>query len=168
MRSIHYPLALVSCNTPTGPAGMLVSSFNTITLYPEPYISFNIKLPSKTYDAIDSTGRFNVNALNIHGVWLAASFLAWKIGKDERWPNVRKKETLMDHLGVKFTLVCEWMKEKTVEVGDHVVVIGKVVDLVEGKGKDWGGGLIYGEGKYRRAGKVVDLKGNRPGSGRSV
>ena len=81
------------------------------------------------------------------------------------WPNVPRKEALMDHVGVKFTLVCKWVEEKCVEVGDHVLVVGEVVDLVVRQGKDWGGGLIYGEGQYRRAGKVVDLRGYRPGSG---
>lgn len=72
----------------------------------------------------------------------------------------------MDHVGVKFTLMCEWVEGKSVVVGDHVVVIGKVVNMVAGKGaRGWGEGLIYSQGMYRRPGKKVDPRGYRPGSG---
>ena len=70
------------------------------------------------------------------------------------------------------------MQEKSVEVADHVVVVGKVVDVVvgrekvvkekvvkngkvPGKGKGLGGVLIYCEGRYRRVGEGVDTRGPR-------
>ncbi|KAI4120224.1 MAG: hypothetical protein LQ347_007130, partial [Umbilicaria vellea] len=99
MRAIPHPLALISCNAPSGSAGMLVSSFNTITLSPDPYISFNIKLPSRTYAAISSHGRFHLHALNVTGIWLAQAFLDGKMKKGAPWPGVTKKETLVDHVG---------------------------------------------------------------------
>jgi flavin reductase (DIM6/NTAB) family NADH-FMN oxidoreductase RutF len=42
---------------------MTVSSFNTVTLCPEPIVSFNVKLPSETYNAIQSSCRFLVHLL---------------------------------------------------------------------------------------------------------
>lgn len=169
MRAIPHPVVLVSCNAPTGPAGMLVSSFTTITLNPDPYISFNVRLPSRTYSALSSHGTFNVHALNITGVWLGQAFLDWKVKKGDKWPGVGKKETLIDHVGVKFTLMCEWVREKSVEVGDHVVVVARVRDVVAGRGaRDWGAGMIYSEGQFRRPGKPVDLRAYRPKSGKKV
>lgn len=169
MRAIPHPVALISCNAPTGPAGMLVSSFNTITLNPDPYISFNVKLPSRTYSALSSHGTFNVHALNITGIWLGHAFLQWKVKKGDKWPGLGKKETLVDHVGVKFTLMCEWVREKSVEVGDHVVVVGRVRNVVAGRGaREWGAGMIYSEGQFRRPGKPVDTRANRPKSGKKV
>lgn len=42
---------------------MTVSSYNTVTLTPQPVISFNVKTPSETYNAICSSGRFAVHLL---------------------------------------------------------------------------------------------------------
>lgn len=75
----------------------------------------------------------------------------------------------MDHVGVKFTLICDWVREKCVEVGDHVVVVAKVRDVVVGRGgREWGEGLIYADGQFRRQGKMLDLRAYRPASGKKV
>ncbi|KAK6070340.1 flavin reductase like domain-containing protein [Seiridium cupressi] len=58
------------------PRAMTVSSFTSIRLMPTPCITFNISLPSNTYEAIASSHRFNVHILadNEEGVWLANRF----------------------------------------------------------------------------------------------
>ncbi|KAL4811277.1 flavin reductase like domain-containing protein [Aspergillus unguis] len=42
---------------------MTVSSFNTVTLTPQPIISFNVRRPSETLQALLSSGRFLVHLL---------------------------------------------------------------------------------------------------------
>ncbi|KAN0068806.1 oxidoreductase [Elaphomyces granulatus] len=68
MRRVPHPVAIItsSDSTTTGDRafrGMTVSSFNTVTLYPEPVVSFNVKTPSETLNALQSSGRFLVHLL---------------------------------------------------------------------------------------------------------
>ncbi|KAM5432361.1 hypothetical protein MferCBS31731_007564 [Microsporum ferrugineum] len=68
MRLVPHPVAIVTSTEPHSPPnaafrGMTVSSFNTVTLNPAPVISFNVKTPSETYNAICSSSRFLVHLL---------------------------------------------------------------------------------------------------------
>lgn len=68
MRRVPYPVAIITATDPHAPEdrafrGMTVSSFNTVTLNPEPVISFNVRRPSETLNAIVSSGRFLVHLL---------------------------------------------------------------------------------------------------------
>ncbi|KAL4961494.1 flavin reductase family protein [Aspergillus stella-maris] len=73
MRRVPYPVAIITSTDPTlSPTqsssqtryrGMTVSSFNTVTLTPEPVISFNVRRPSETLHALLSSGRFLVHLL---------------------------------------------------------------------------------------------------------
>ncbi|KAK8063010.1 Flavin reductase-like- FMN-binding protein [Apiospora hydei] len=45
------------------PRAMTVSSFSSVTLDPKPTITFSITKPSRTYDAIASSRRFNIHVL---------------------------------------------------------------------------------------------------------
>ncbi|KKK12552.1 hypothetical protein P175DRAFT_0535346 [Aspergillus ochraceoroseus IBT 24754] len=73
MRRIPYPVAIITSTDPTHPPGpttskcafrgMTVSSFNTVTLTPEPVISFNVRRPSETLNALFASERFLVHLL---------------------------------------------------------------------------------------------------------
>ncbi|KAL4865700.1 flavin reductase like domain-containing protein [Aspergillus spectabilis] len=77
MRRVPYPVAIITSTDPnpshsptsTSPPtsnfrGMTVSSFNTVTLTPTPVISFNVRRPSETLNALLSSGRFLVHLLS--------------------------------------------------------------------------------------------------------
>ncbi|GAD97837.1 oxidoreductase, putative [Paecilomyces variotii No. 5] len=69
MRQVPHPVAIITATDPDCPnadeayRGMTVSSFNTVTLYPEPVISFNVKRPSETLHALQTSGYFHVHLL---------------------------------------------------------------------------------------------------------
>ncbi|KAJ9387467.1 hypothetical protein DTO063F5_3031 [Paecilomyces variotii] len=69
MRQVPHPVAIITATDPNSPTpneayrGMTVSSFNTVTLYPEPVISFNVKRPSETLHALQTSGHFHVHLL---------------------------------------------------------------------------------------------------------
>lgn len=69
MRRVPYPVAIITATDPSGPPdttsfrGMTVSSFNTVTLTPHPVISFNVRRPSETLNALLASGRFLVHLL---------------------------------------------------------------------------------------------------------
>ncbi|MCJ1333791.1 hypothetical protein MMC10_010491 [Thelotrema lepadinum] len=131
--------------SPSLQAGMLASSFNTVSLDPDPIVSFNVRLPSRTYDAIVQTGKFEVSPIwNIHA---AKAF-------ESRQNNRNKMLPYLDRLtnGRLFGLKCEWLEQKSIEVADHVIIIGKVIEVVGmPENKSPLGALVYSDGQYRFA-----------------
>lgn len=69
MRRVPYPVAIITATDPSGAPdtssfrGMTVSSFNTVTLTPNPVISFNVRRPSETLNALLASQRFLVHLL---------------------------------------------------------------------------------------------------------
>ncbi|BDD61226.1 hypothetical protein MAP00_006292 [Monascus purpureus] len=68
MRQVPYPVAIITATDPHAHPerafrGMTVSSFNTVSLNPDPVVSFNVRRPSETLNAILSSGRFLVHLL---------------------------------------------------------------------------------------------------------
>ncbi|KAA8644560.1 hypothetical protein EYZ11_001473 [Aspergillus tanneri] len=69
MRRVPYPVAIITATDPHEAdlqkafRGMTVSSFNTVTLCPQPVISFNVRQPSETLTALQSSRRFLVHLL---------------------------------------------------------------------------------------------------------
>jgi len=129
--------------------GATVSSFNTVTLNPVPVVSLNIKKPSSTLDAIQNSGFFNVHLLSsaIPGVEAIAAKFA--NGKDRlpfhdhrgelepfaardlatrspAHPPVLQMQTEEGHHMVPLRFHCQYLPDKSVDVGDHVVVFGVV------------------------------------------
>ena len=134
--------------------GLLVSSFNTVTLRPKPYVSFNLRLPSSTYDAICQSRTFT--ASGITNAVVADSFVKAR-DNGKAWEQfLGKNGRLKEGLGGTWWMRCAWEQERSVQVEDHVVIIAEVISA--GTYTDWNGqpGLIYAEGKYRWVGHAVD------------
>ncbi len=179
MRSVPQPVVLItSTDMSTGSPiyrGATISSFNTVTLEPEPIVSLNIKRPSSTFDAIQSSGYFAVHLLRAS---LAASKLATAFTKgssgspfNDLGPNfdiarrkigAKKSPPALRSAHVPFRLGCAYRHDKTVELGDHVVIFGTVWHVYIGnvKGSDDTAAqtdepcLLYAGGQY---GRVCEL-----------
>ena len=170
MRRVPQPVTIVTAsNTNVNPEGgpetwrgATISSFNTVTLDPEPIISFNIKKVSSTFDAIEASGRFWVHFLTVNpsAIRLADKFT--KGHNQELFKGVRiasQSYAESDHeedsikleshpmikslvgsrsrvVGeqVAFILDCVYLKDKTIQIGDHVVVFGTVTTINSNKG----------------------------------
>ena len=147
MRGVAYPIAVITSGPvitdrsqegkftkssnmePEHLRGLLVSSFNTITLMPEPYISFNVKLPSRTWDAITQTKEFMVHLMWSHEV--AQKFASSQpLAAAARNTAHTKPATALDELtkGRTFGLRCKLASFH--KVGDHVIVVGNVLELM--------------------------------------
>jgi hypothetical protein len=72
MRTLPHPVVLLTTSLPVGPGvpnrheqyrAMSLSSFTTVTLSPQPTISFNIRTPSHTFPAIPKNGNFMIHIL---------------------------------------------------------------------------------------------------------
>ncbi len=125
------------------PAGMTANSFASVSLDP-PLISFNVDRASDFHRAIATAETFAVNVLGAGQEALSRRFA--KTPGPERFEGVgyRRTDTGRIHLaGAIATLDCETFER--FPVGDHTVVIGRVVG---GEAHD-GRPLLYFRGGYR-------------------
>lgn len=159
MRRVPYPVAIITATDPSEPPessfrGMTVSSFSTVTLTPHPVISFNVRRPSETLNALLASRRFLVHLLasgpetatlardfskgntNLsamlsgHGEF---EFTALDAGKDERpLPLLRRKgSSESPSADFPFVLECTLHSDK-IDVHDHSIMLGTVVRTIEG------------------------------------
>ncbi|KAJ5296008.1 hypothetical protein PENANT_c001G09809 [Penicillium antarcticum] len=165
MRRVPYPVAIITATDPSGPAdtssfrGMTVSSFSTVTLTPHPVISFNVRRPSETLNALLASGRFLVHLLapgpatatlardfsrgnntlaamlSGHGEFEFAALDVGAEGHQRPLPILRRRgEGLTpEQKGADFPFVfeCELHPSK-IEVHDHSIVLGTVVRTIGG------------------------------------
>ncbi|KAJ5476674.1 FMN-binding split barrel-like protein [Penicillium sp. IBT 31633x] len=166
MRRVPYPVAIITATDPSGPEdttsfrGMTVSSFNTVTLTPHPVISFNVRRPSETLNALLASRRFLVHLLapgpatatlardfSKGNTTLAAmlkghgefEFAALPTCNEEGLSQKplpilkRRGESAAAHARDDFPFVFECaLHPHKVDVHDHSIVLGTVVRAVEG------------------------------------
>jgi flavin reductase (DIM6/NTAB) family NADH-FMN oxidoreductase RutF len=182
MRRVPYPVAIVTATDvnavpqggPDAWRGATVSSFNTVAIEPSVIISFNIKQLSSTLEAIRHSGKFRIHLLeeNQEAVELARRFtkgnatapfrdICNHVNKPDQGsvlstkPNNALEPPLLQP--VSFHLVCRLLKDKIVEIGDHVVVFGvvqevgqMVPDALSNPNVLARTCLVYADGDYRR------------------
>ena len=172
MRLVPHPVAVITSTdpTPSQPGdswrGATVSSFNTVTFTPSPIISFNIKRQSATFTAIANSRLFNVHLLNegSESERIAGKFASGNEGRpfhdgDSKIEGFvrreeekdRRKPPVLGSGGVTaFRLACEHVQDKTVDIGDHVVVFGRVIEVEEFESSPSRPCLVYVDRKYGR------------------
>lgn len=137
-----------------GKKGMLVSSFNSITIEPEPFVSFNVKVPSSTFEEIKETGSFTVLAVN--NAYVANAFTAQSEESNIVLDRMKRSTpTGLANQGFIWWMQCEFMPEKSVTVGDHVIVVGRVAGLGTFPGMLQEQALLYSSGSYRLPGARI-------------
>lgn len=180
MRHVPYPVTIITATDTSespdkGPArwrGATVSSFNTVALYPHPVVTFNIKRPSSTLDAIQATGHFNAHLFSYsrEAKRIATKFTKGNAGspfhdKDgnlesfaldaERQANdlppLLFSETNSEVRMNPFRFQCRLLEDKSVEIGDHVVLFGEVSRVIWGeKGLESSAQcMVYVNGRYK-------------------
>ena len=160
MRRVPHPVMVITAWDRVGKlTGLLVSSFNTVTLDPVPVVSFNLRLPSSTYDAIALSGHFTVTGISNAKI---ADLFAKGRGIDKHAIYEKPIDSVIgSELDIKdglFQIRCQWLKEKSVEIGDHVIMIGRVLDVTDNKYRtNHTEPLIYSQGRYRYAGPSIPI-----------
>ena len=130
------------------PTGLLVSSFNSVTLYPIPYISFNIKVPSATLEVIRSSGHFTASIIDSP---YTADVFAQQVdnANDLKGDLLRPNGKLEDGNGGVLWMKCKWSRKDVIEVGDHAIMVGEVLDFGSYHTKDMAeGAMMYWHGHY--------------------
>jgi flavin reductase (DIM6/NTAB) family NADH-FMN oxidoreductase RutF len=125
----HVPtgVVVVAGHDGSAPAGLAIGSFTSISLDP-PLVGFYPDRASTSWPPIRRSGGFCVNVLAAHQAGLCRRFA--RSGGDKfvgiTWrPAARSGAPILD--GVVAWIDCEL--EREVELGDHSLVVGRVLDL---------------------------------------
>jgi flavin reductase (DIM6/NTAB) family NADH-FMN oxidoreductase RutF len=165
MRRVPYPVAIITATDPSGPdditsfRGMTVSSFSTVTLTPQPVISFNVRRPSETLNALLASRRFLVHLLaprsatatlardfskgnvtlaamlNGHGEFEFAGLPARNEDTESQkaLPILQRRGAVDANARADFPFVLECvLNQEKIDVHDHSIVLGTVIRTIEG------------------------------------
>ena len=144
MRFMPHGLVVVFAG---GELGMLVSSFTSVAVSPRPYISFNVKLPSSTYERIRKSKMFAV--VSVRNAMFADAFTKHSEDRNILFENLMSQETKSSIHPTRHRLV-----------EDHVIVVGKVIDLGSCNKADERRPLVYFDGRYHLLGDSVTPEGD--------
>jgi flavin reductase (DIM6/NTAB) family NADH-FMN oxidoreductase RutF/AcrR family transcriptional regulator len=136
-------VAVITAVGPNGPAGMVVSSFTSVSLEP-PLVAFLPDKSSTSWPSIRAAGSFCVNILSAGQEQLCAQFA--RKGGDKfagvPWTPAPSGAPVLD--GVMAWIDCELTQ--TFESGDHYIAIGRVQQL---EAADIGAPLLFFQGGYQ-------------------
>lgn len=162
MRRVPHPVAIITASSSSSSKegkpvrlfrGMTVSSFNTVTLSPTPVVAFNVRRPSQTLNALQSSALFCVHLLastdatarlardfsrgneNLHlsenqGEFEFATPPSKSDAVEDELPILRRKGGVATFDGPEdfpFVFECEYLSGKAVDIHDHTIVLGRVV-----------------------------------------
>ena len=135
-------VTVVTALTEAGPAGLSANAVSSLSLEP-PLMLACLDRGSRTLRAVQEAGRFGINVLGAGHAELALGF-ASKAPAPEKWAGVEWAERAgipaLDDAIV--WIGCEL--EDVISGGDHVIVTGAVLDVVEREGDP----LVFHEGQY--------------------
>ncbi|MFL2000355.1 MULTISPECIES: flavin reductase family protein [unclassified Microbacterium] len=143
----HYAsgITVVSAIADGEPVGFTCQSFYSVSVDP-PLVSFSVMRTSTTYPRIAAGGRFTVNVLAHDQHHISTQFA--RKGTD-KWAGIAWHPARSGNPVIDATLMwvdCEAWAEY--EAGDHLVIIGRVVEM---SAPEWhtGSPLLYFKGGYR-------------------
>lgn len=137
-------VAIVTVRGSAGPAGVTVTSFGSASLEP-PLVSFYIGHGSSTWPEIRAARHFAVNLIGLGQEALAARFA--RKGEDRFAPPTSwhaGTAGLPLLAGATTHLVCARHQQMT--VGDHELVVGRVIDVAIGPGEHRP--LLHHQGRF--------------------
>jgi flavin reductase (DIM6/NTAB) family NADH-FMN oxidoreductase RutF len=144
----HLPTAVTVITGPSGegPLGATANAVTSLSIEP-PTMLASLDLGSRTLGAVRSAGRFGISVLGAGQEAMARAF-ATKAPHSEKWADVPWSERSGVPVinGVPLWIACEL--REFFEAGDHVIVIGNVVEL----GDPGGAPLLFHGGAYRGLG----------------
>ncbi len=138
-------VTIVTASTVNGPVGMTLQSFTALSLRP-PLILFAPAKTSRAWPLIHRTGHFTVNLLGAGQQDLSTSFA---ISQEDKFSGVEWTQSAQ-HGDPHLAGCIGWIDCAVHNVhaeGDHYIVVGRVLDLVEGEADD---PLLFYRSAYRK------------------
>ena len=136
-------VTVITALTAAGPAGLAANAVSSLSLDP-PLMLACVDRGSRTLRSLQEAGRFGVNVLRDDAADFAVAF-GRKVPVEEKWHGVGWTE----HSGIPaLDAAIVWIGcelEDVISGGDHVIVTGRVIEIVERPGNP----LLFHEGDYR-------------------
>ncbi|WP_020110386.1 flavin reductase family protein [Rhodococcus sp. 114MFTsu3.1] len=149
MSHIPTSVSIITATTDAGPAGMTVGTFTSVSLDPR-LVAFYVDLGSTTWPLISEAEFFGINVLGSQSEEMCRAFS--RRGRDRfsglAWTRSARGVPLLD--GATVTVECA--PYRVDRIGDHLHVVGKVLDVVK---RDAEQPLIFLRGRF------VDMSGQR-------
>ena len=121
--------------------GLTANSFSSVSLDP-PIILWSLKISSPSLSAFDQCGRFAINVLARDQVATSRLFASQQANKFEGIAHRMSANGLAILEGCVASFECRI--EQRLEVGDHILFLGRVEDFNHQSGD----GLLYWQGQY--------------------
>ncbi|WP_331000441.1 flavin reductase family protein [Sulfitobacter mediterraneus] len=137
-------VTVVTVDTPMGPIGMTANSFSSISLDP-PLVLWSPALRSQRHDAFVQASHFCIHVLGDNQQPLADHFARNGDGFD-RFDWTAGDQGTPHLAGCLAAFQCETFAVHP--AGDHSIVLGKVTEVTERRGK--GAGLMFDQGRFGR------------------
>jgi 3-hydroxy-9,10-secoandrosta-1,3,5(10)-triene-9,17-dione monooxygenase reductase component len=140
-------ITVVTSATASGPVGMTCQSFSAVSLRP-PLVLFAPAKTSRAWPLIHRTGHFTVNLLAADQEELSTTFA---ISQADKFAGVEWTPSA-EHGDPQLAGCIGWIDCKVHNVhaeGDHYIVVGRVLDLVEGSESE---PLLFYRSGYRHLG----------------
>ena len=107
--------------------GFTANSFTSVSLDP-PMVLFCVKKDSFFIEALKKSNVFGINILSQNQVELSNKFANPAILNEERFKNVHVKKSALNCPIIEGSIAfLDCKKERSTKVGDHVIVLGKVI-----------------------------------------
>jgi 3-hydroxy-9,10-secoandrosta-1,3,5(10)-triene-9,17-dione monooxygenase reductase component len=138
-------VTIVTASTVNGPVGMTLQSFTALSLRP-PLILFAPAKTSRAWPLIHRTGHFTVNLLGVDQEDLSTKFA---MSQADKFTGVDWAPS-GQHGDPQLAGCIGWIDCAVHNVhaeGDHYIVVGRVLDLVEGEATD---PLLFYRSGYRK------------------
>lgn len=144
-------ITIVTGTDADGPIGFTCQSFYSVSMEP-PLVSFSVMKTSTTYPRIRETGRFAINVLSHRQQDLSNQFA--RKGTD-KWADVRWEPSTAGNPVIAQSLMwIDCMAWAEHEAGDHLIVIGEVVDFGCTGGDS--APLLFYKGTYRHLREIAE------------
>ena len=153
MRNVPSPVTVVTSAGASGPFGVTIGSFTSVSLAP-PLISFNIMHSSRIHEALVKSDFFRVHILREDQAALSVRFATPRLTAEAQFEAIphHLDETGVPKIeGVLASLYCQHFN--AVEAGDHTLLIGQVIDVESSNANS--GPLLYYKSTYCEVGAEV-------------
>lgn len=165
MSGVAAPANIITTNSGSEPRGLTVSSVTSLSISPDPLVSFNIQVPSRTSEVLHQAKFFAVNVLSgtSASVRLCKAF-AGAYGIDLNPFELFREEidfTGHNHGNIPVInhasaiLYCQ--KEHVFRAQDHEIWVAKIYDVENSSDIDNGeGNLLYQNRNFHILGKEIE------------
>jgi flavin reductase (DIM6/NTAB) family NADH-FMN oxidoreductase RutF len=137
-------IGVVTALTPSGPVGVTINSFASVSLAP-PLILWSPARASSRHDAFVSAARFAVHVLAGGQKPLCDHFIRAGAGFENLAHTLNDSGVPLLH---GCAAIFECTREAVYEAGDHSIIIGRVLEVHTGESS----ALIFRNGQFERAG----------------